>query len=263
MPDNPTDHHALVADQYGARASDYVSSAVHAAGEDLDQIEAAVTGCAMARALDLGCGGGHVSYRVAAHVAEVVAVDLAPAMLEAVRHTAAQRGLHNIKVQQSAAERLPFTDGAFDFVLCRFSAHHWRDFETGLREARRVLAPQGRAVFVDTVAPGLALLDTHLQTVELLRDATHVRNYTAAQWLGGLGRAGFAVTASKARRVRLEFSSWVARTRTPKLHAEAIRSLQEAAPAEVRSHFAIAADGSFTLDAMSFEAGAPGARQTA
>lgn len=261
MTDNLSNHHALVADQYGARASDYISSAVHAAGEDLDQIEAAVTGCAMARVLDLGCGGGHVSYRVATHVAEVIAVDLAPAMLEAVRQTAAQRGLHNIKVQRGAAERLPFADSAFDFVLCRFSAHHWRDFETGLREARRVLAPHGRAVFVDTVAPNLALLDTHLQSVELLRDATHVRNYTAAQWLGGLARAGFTATSSKARKVRLEFSSWIARTRTSKLHAEAIRSLQEAAPAEVRSHFAIASDGSFTLDTMSFEAETSGMQQ--
>lgn len=257
MTDKPTDHHAFVADQYGARAYDYVLSAVHAAGEDLEQIEAAVAGCSTARVLDLGCGGGHVSYRVAAHVAEVIAVDLAPAMLEAVRQTAAQRGLHNIKVQQGAAERLPFVDDAFDFVLCRFSAHHWRDFEAGLREARRVLAPRGHAIFVDTVAPGFALLDTHLQAVELLRDATHVRNHTAAQWLGRLGHAGFAVTASKARKVRLEFSSWVARTRPPNLHVEAIRSLQQTAPAEIRSYFAIAADGSFALDAMSFEADLP------
>jgi ubiquinone/menaquinone biosynthesis C-methylase UbiE len=250
-------YHTFVADQYGPRASNYVASTVHAAGEDLDQIEAAVRGFSTARVLDLGCGGGHVSYRIAAHVAEVIAVDLAAEMLEAVVHSAAERGMRNITVQQSAAERLPFADGYFDFVLCRFSAHHWHDFEAGLREAKRVLAPHGRAIFVDVVAPGSHLLDTHLQTMELLRDASHVRNHSTAEWIAALGRAGFAVTSIKPRRLRMEFSSWIARTHAPDLHAQAVRSLQEKASADVRSYFAITGDGSFLLDAVTFKAGVP------
>src|SRR5690625_2083820 len=121
-------HHTFVADQYGARAERYVESAVHSAGEDLDWIEAAVRGGAKLRVLDLCCGGGHVTYRVAPHVAEVVAVDLTAEMLEAVRRTAADRGLGNVEVRQAPAESLPFPDERFDVVLCRFSAHHWRDF---------------------------------------------------------------------------------------------------------------------------------------
>lgn len=247
-------HHALVVDQYGPRAGTYVSSTVHATGEDLERIEAAVRGCATARVLDLGCGGGHVSYRVAPHVAEVTAVDPVAEMLTAVARTAQERGLANITVQQSSAERLPFADGRFDLVLCRFSAHHWSDFAAGLREAARVLAPQGRAIFVDVVAPEPPLLDTHLQAVELLRDPSHVRNYSVAEWVGALARAGLAVTAITRRRLRMEFASWTARTHTPELHAQAIRALQEGAPAEVRDHFAVEADGSFMLDMASFEA---------
>jgi ubiquinone/menaquinone biosynthesis C-methylase UbiE len=247
-------HRAYVADRYGSRASAYVSSTVHAAGEDLDRIETAVRGCSSARVLDLGCGGGHVSYRAALHVAEVVAVDLSAEMLEAVRRTAVQRNWHNVVVRQCAAESLPFADGVFDFVLCRFSAHHWSDLEAGLREARRVLTRTGRAVLIDSVSPGRPLLDTHLQAIEVLRDATHVRNYSAAEWQGALVRAGFVVTTTESRRLRIEFSSWIARTRAPDPHVRAIRSLLDGAPEDVRRHFEIEADGSFMLDALMVEA---------
>jgi ubiquinone/menaquinone biosynthesis C-methylase UbiE len=249
-------HHGVVTENYGPRADAYVSSAVHAGGADLDQIEQALSGRSDARVLDLGCGGGHVSYRAAPHVAEVVAVDLTPQMLEAVARTAAERGLTNIATRQAPAERLPFDDSRFDIVLCRFTAHHWREFEAGLREARRVLAPGGTAIFIDCIAPAAAMLDTHLQVVEVLRDPSHVRNYTAAEWMAALARAGFAVRSLTPRRLRMEFAVWTARTRTPDLHAQAIRSLQQSASAEVRSHFDITDDGSFLLDTLTLEADA-------
>lgn len=244
-----TTQHAFVAQEYGVRASDYVTSAVHSAGADLDQIEEIVRGARAARVLDLGCGGGHVGYRVAPHVAEVVACDITQAMLDAVAATAAERGLSNLTVRQAAAEALPFAAASFDLVLCRFSAHHWQDLEGGLREARRVLKPGGRAILIDTVAPADRVLDSHLQAIELLRDASHVRNATTAELVSALARAGLAVEGVTMRRLRMEFPVWTARTRTPALHAEAIRSLQERAPDIVRAYFAIGPDGSFDLDA--------------
>jgi ubiquinone/menaquinone biosynthesis C-methylase UbiE len=247
-------HHAFVSEAYGPRAGEYLASAVHASGEDLDLIEARVRGQAQAHALDLGCGGGHVAYRVAPHVADVVAVDLSVQMLDTVARAAAVRGLTNITTQQSAAESLPFQNGQFDFVLSRFSAHHWRDLDAGLREARRVMAPKGQAIFVDSVAPVTALLDSHLQTLELLRDPSHVRNYTTAEWVAALSRAGFEVTSLHRRRIRIEFGSWIARTRTAALFAEAIRHAQTNAPDDVRHYFEFETDGSFLLDAVSVEA---------
>src|ERR1700722_3972142 len=98
-PSMTTSQHEFAAEQYGARARDYVASAVHSSGADLDQIEAELRGRSTARVLDLGCGGGHVSYRAAPHVAAVVACDVTASMLEAVAATAAERGLANISVQ--------------------------------------------------------------------------------------------------------------------------------------------------------------------
>ncbi len=242
--------HDFVAAQYGPRAEAYLASATHSTGDDLQQIEALLRGHADAQVLDLGCGGGHVSYRASPHVASVVACDLTRDMLDAVGRTAASRGLSNIAVRQAAAEALPFADAAFDFVLCRFSAHHWNDMETGLRELRRVLRPGGRAVLIDTVAPEDPLLDTHLQAMELQRDASHVRNYTVAQWIAALSRARLAVNGLTCRRLALEFQTWIARTETPSAHVDAIRSLQARAPAPVRDYFAVAEDGSLTLDTV-------------
>jgi SAM-dependent methyltransferase len=239
----------FAAEQYASRAPDYVTSVVHSTGEDLDQIEAEVRGMSTARVLDLGCGGGHVTYRAAPHVAQVVACDVTASMLEAVAATAAGRGLRNVVTRQAAAEKLPFEEAYFDVVLCRFTTHHWQDMEAGLRESRRVLKPGGRAVFVDTVVPADRVLDTHMQAIELLRDISHVRNYSLAEWVAGLSRSRLAVEGITVRRLRLEFPVWIARTRTSPAHADAIRSLQATAPAVVREYFAIGADGSFDLDA--------------
>ena len=183
-----------------------------------------------------------------------MACDVTPGMLEAVARTAAERGLSNITVQQAPAENLPFPDGFFDVVLCRFTAHHWQDMEAGLREARRVLKPAGLAVFIDTVAPADRALDSHLQAIELLRDASHVRNYTVAELVTALSRAGFGIDRLTMRQLRMEFPVWIARTRASGLHAEAIRSLQTGAPAIVRDHFDIGPDGSFDLESATIVA---------
>ena len=209
-------HESVVTGQFGPRAAAYVTSAVHAQGEDLQKLAEMVCGHGNARALDLGCGGGHVSFHLAPHVAEVVAYDLSEEMLAAVRASAAERGLGNIETRQGAVERLPFEDASFDFVVSRFSAHHWRDFAAGLREARRVLKRSGRAVFIDGVTPGQGLLDTYLQTIELLRDPSHFRNYSRAEWRQALTDAGFLPDAGALRKLPLEFSSWVARINTPR-----------------------------------------------
>ena len=248
---------ALVEEQFGSRADVYLTSAVHAQGEDLQAIAALVSGHGGARALDLGSGAGHVSFAVAPHVASVIACDLSQSMLDVVARAASERGLANISVRQSAAESLPFADGEFDFVLSRYSAHHWHDFRRGVAEAARVLKEGGRAVFVDAIAPDPPVLDTFLQTVELLRDTSHVRDYAKREWEWALGEAGLVLWAATARRIRLDFAEWVARMRTPPVHVEAIRSVQAAVADEVRRHFDVQPDGSFDLDTLMLEAVRP------
>ncbi|HEX7966971.1 MAG TPA: methyltransferase domain-containing protein [Stellaceae bacterium] len=204
--------------------------------------------------LDLGCGGGHVTFNVAPHVREVVAYDLSPEMLNVVARAARDRGLGNVTTKQGVVESLPFDDASFDAVFSRFSAHHWRDFEAGLREAARVLKPGGIAGFVDSVSPGTPLLDTYYQAIELLRDCSHVRNYSRAEWEAAIARAGLVPGATNQHRLRLEFASWVERMRTPKVQVDAIRALQAAMSASVTRYFAAEPDGSFCIDVALFQA---------
>lgn len=250
-------HEALVDTQFGAQASAYLNSDVHSQGADLQAIAALVAGRSQARALDLGCGGGHVSFAVAPHVREIVAYDLSAEMLAVVAQAARERGFGNLKTERGVAEKQPFADASFDYVFSRWSAHHWRDLDLGLREAARVLKPGGTAVFIDTVTPALPLLDTFLQTIELLRDPSHVRDYSRAEWVATVGRAGLLAGSASERRVRLDLRTWLERMRTPAVQGDAIRALEAAISDSVRRHFAIEADGSFSIDVLTLGATKP------
>jgi ubiquinone/menaquinone biosynthesis C-methylase UbiE len=246
-------HEVIVETQFGPQAQSYVTSAVHAGGPDLDdmaRLASEQTDISEAIALDLGCGGGHAAFRLAPLVKQVVAYDLSEAMLGAVAAEAGRRRLDNVVTQQGAAETLPCEPASFDVAVTRYSAHHWRDLPAGLAQMRRVLKPGGLAVCMDVVSPGVPLFDSWLQTLELLRDPSHVRNYSATEWLTMLISAGFAPEQVTRYRLRLEFSSWIKRMNTPDAHVAAIRSLQRSAGSEVLEHFAIEEDGSFTIDTL-------------
>ncbi|HXP96636.1 MAG TPA: class I SAM-dependent methyltransferase, partial [Telmatospirillum sp.] len=182
---------AIVSQQFGERAEAYLSSAVHAQGEDLQALARLVGPRPQACALDLGCGGGHVAYLLAPLVGKVVAYDLSETMVAMVAAEAKRRGLDNIVTKQGPAESLSCPDRAFDLVVSRYSAHHWQDFDAGLEQARRVLKPDGVAVFMDAISPGQPLLNSWLQTLEMLRDPSHVYNRTAEEWRVAVTAAGF------------------------------------------------------------------------
>ena len=169
-------------------------------------------------------------------------------MLAAVAATARQKGLANVETVEASVEKLPFPDASFDLVASRFSAHHWRDFEGGIAEARRVAKSGARALFVDAYSSEVPLFDTHLQAVELLRDVSHVRDRSLSQWLKVLGRTGFSLNSISTWRLRMDFPVWIARMATPEPLARAIRDLQHSVSAETAAFFAIEPDGSFEIE---------------
>lgn len=245
----------LAARQFGAVASAYLASPVHAQGADLGRLTELARGTPGLAVLDLGCGAGHAAFALAEGGAQVTAYDLAPEMLAVVEAEAGRRGLGGIRTRQGPAERLPFQDASFDLVVSRLSAHHWSDVPAAVSEAARVLRPHGGLVVIDVVAPETPLFDTILQTVEILRDPSHVRDYRVSEWAAMFRGAGFRTPAADTWTLPAEFASWTARMRTPELRAQAIRDVFDGAPAEARAHFSVQSDGSFSLDVAWLEAG--------
>jgi ubiquinone/menaquinone biosynthesis C-methylase UbiE len=241
------EHDVLVAQQFGATARAYLESETHSTGDDLELLAQEVAAIPKAAVLDLGCGAGHASFAVAPHAASVTAYDLTPEMLAVVEREAAARELPKIATVQGMAEELPFPEAHFDCVISRYSAHHWHDVPAALREVRRVLKPGGRALLIDTAGGETPLLDTHLQAVEILRDPSHVRDYSAREWLALFREAGFTATLRQEWPLPIEFSGWIERQRTAPERVAAIHAVWSAAPDEVRSFFEVQQDGSFTM----------------
>jgi SAM-dependent methyltransferase len=231
-----------------------LTSPTHATGADLRTLAESIAATPGATVLDMGCGAGHASFAVAPHAKEVVAYDIAAPMLATVAAAAKDRGLGNIRTQQGAAEKLPFDDHTFDWVISRMSAHHWHDVAAALAEVRRVLKPGGKVLFIDIAGIDHALLDTHIQAIELLRDGSHIRDYRADEWIALFKAAGFEASIRERWRIDIEFSSWVARMRTPEPRVVAIHSLWRSSPDEVRHYFDVKEDGSFKLDALMIDA---------
>jgi ubiquinone/menaquinone biosynthesis C-methylase UbiE len=235
--------------QFGPVAAKYATSTVHVSGPDLEAMLAAGVPTPGTRVLDAGCGTGHTALAFAPLVAEVVGIDLTEAMLLQARRLATRRGLTNVLFQRGDVERLPFPDASFDLVTSRYSAHHYPHPSAALREFRRVLRPGGAVLLVDVVAPEAPASDTFLNTIELLRDPSHVRDHSVDQWRALLEAAGFTAEPLGAWALRLEFESWVARMNTPFLAITQIRALIDGAPAEVRAALKLGGgnDYSFTV----------------
>jgi SAM-dependent methyltransferase len=111
-----------------------------------------------ARVLEVGCGPGRLSIRLARqHRLNVTGLDLDPAMVERARANADRLG--NGDERRPAflvgdAASLAFPDGSFDLVVSTFSMHHWADPTAGLAEIARVLRPGARALVWD-LRPGV------------------------------------------------------------------------------------------------------------
>jgi trans-aconitate methyltransferase len=91
------------------------------------------------RILDLGCGDGQLSRRIAETGATVVGLDSSPQM------AAAARAL-GIDVTVGSAEELPFEAGSFDAVFSNAVLHWVRNHDAMLNGVKRVLNPGGRFV---------------------------------------------------------------------------------------------------------------------
>jgi ubiquinone/menaquinone biosynthesis C-methylase UbiE len=109
------------------------------------------------KVLDLGCGTGVLTRRIADHLdtgagGVSVGIDAAAKMIRVARK---KRGNATCRFEVMAAESLSLEDESFDAVVSSLFFHHVPlDLkEKALREAYRVLRPNGRLIIADMHIP--------------------------------------------------------------------------------------------------------------
>jgi ubiquinone/menaquinone biosynthesis C-methylase UbiE len=249
------DQQRMSVSQFGAKAANYLNSAVHATGADLQRLGAMAGQLHSKRALDLGCGAGHVSFALALGGANrVTAYDPSTEMLGVVAEVAATRGFEGvIDTCLGAAEELPFESSTFDLVVTRYSAHHWVSVPGALAECARVMVAGGRMVVIDVIAPEIPLFDTSLQVIEFLRDASHVRDYRASEWRRMYQAAGLSDPTITTWKLAIEFKAWIERIGTPADRVAALQSVLSELPSEARDYFQFGPERSFIVDSAWIE----------
>jgi SAM-dependent methyltransferase len=155
------------------------------------------------KVLDLASGTGEPAIPLAVRVApdgSVTATDINPAMLAALQYNAAEQGVTNMEFRAVDGETLPFADETFDLATSRFGVMFFPDTQLALRDIRRVLKPDSRAIFVvwGAPAPGTYFGDVGMPFVKRLPEPPDpngpgpMRFAQPGKLVGEMQRAGFA-----------------------------------------------------------------------
>jgi len=225
MSSEELNHKDEVRRQFGATASDYVTSSAHASGHDLELLASWSEGGPDRSLLDVATGGGHTALRLSSLYGRVVASDITQEMLAAAERFVRAEGRENIEFVVADAESLPMEDETFDAVSCRIAPHHFPHPDRFVAEAFRVLRSGGIFLFEDSITPDDHVLSDVLNTVEHLRDPTHVRSLTQPEWIVLVTQAGFSLEESAIDRKRHDLSDWMDRSRTPYARRQKIQEI--------------------------------------
>ncbi|NNJ09739.1 class I SAM-dependent methyltransferase [Chloroflexales bacterium ZM16-3] len=239
-PDGQAAIKTLVQAQFAPAAHDYVTSATHAHGGDLQRLVELAAPQGYEYALDVATGGGHTALVFAPHVRLMIASDLTLSMLHAARDHIRAQGVSNVAYLRAEAESLPCAPESLDLVTCRVAAHHFADVRAFVRAAAAALRPGGLLLVSDHIGLEDAEQDAFMDRFERWRDPSHVRAYSYAEWRTFCAEAGLEVMyCEDDPREPYEFASWTARIRMRDEDRDALGAWLLAAPPHLRERFAV------------------------
>jgi ubiquinone/menaquinone biosynthesis C-methylase UbiE len=209
-------------DQFNPLAERYSQSPVHRAGASLPVLLELAEPKTSDVVLDVATGPGNTAFALADSVRSVIAIDIAPRMLEQGRLRAAAERKVNVSFQEASAEALPFDTGAFSLVVSRHAPHHFHDAAKFLSEVHRVLAPDGRFILADQISATAEISDW-IDYWERTRDPSHFLQRTISQWQELAHDMGFSWVKHQVVPYRLRFDWWVSQAACD---AERIAQLQ-------------------------------------
>lgn len=103
--------------------------------------------------LDVCCGYGFTSVRLAKIGAQVTGIDISPKMIELAQRNAELNSVEdNISLKVMSVQAMDFADQSFDFVVGIGALHHL-NLETAGHEISRVLKKGGKALFLEPRIP--------------------------------------------------------------------------------------------------------------
>jgi SAM-dependent methyltransferase len=215
-----------------------------------------------ARVLDVGCGPGGLTEVLAARVGgrNVAAIDPAPQFAAACR-----RRVPDADVREGLAERLPWTDGAFDAALSCLVIAFMSDPDAGVREMARVTRPGGvvAACMWDIGGGGMAMLRIFWSAMREVRPGLAGELDRPGTREGDIAdrfrRAGLRDVVDGALEVQARYADfddfWEPYTFAVGPSGQALAELPADDQATVREACRCALpDGSFTLDARAWYA---------
>jgi ubiquinone/menaquinone biosynthesis C-methylase UbiE len=205
------DPKSLSQQRYSRFAQGYVSSNTHARGAELDRLLELARPQADWVLLDVATGGGHTALKFAPQVAQVIATDLTPRMLEAAADHITGKGVANVVFELADAEDLPFETASFDLVTCRIAPHHFPDAARFVRESARVLKPGNLLLVQDHVLPADVAGGNYVDAFERLRDPSHNRAYNESEWRHMFEDAALTVEHTEQIIKRHDFFDWAER----------------------------------------------------
>lgn len=172
-----------VREQFGKTATAYVEAKHFSGGKDLEEAARLLKPTHDDNMLDVACGGGHMALFFSPMVRQVVASDLTMQMLKkAQEHVAEEGRVDNVIFREADAEDLPFPAGSFTLLTCRIAPHHFPDVPRALSEFHRVLRRGGRMVIIDTLIPSDPEIAEFFQTMEKMRNPTHIKAFNEEEW---------------------------------------------------------------------------------
>jgi SAM-dependent methyltransferase len=101
--------------------------------------------------IDLGCGNGQISVPLAKQGAEVLGIDVSPAMADQLRAEARRQGLSTLDAIALPVEELDLPPASADLVVSSYALHHLRDPDKARLVAAALtwLRPGGRLLIAD------------------------------------------------------------------------------------------------------------------
>jgi SAM-dependent methyltransferase len=226
----PSEHQSEILDQFTRQATPFATAPGIRDEAALRLIVEESRAGAEDTVLDVACGPGLVVAAFARVVRHATGIDITPAMLERARAHAAGLGLTNVTWRQGDVLPLPWPDASFSIVTSRFAFHHFLEPLAVLREMKRVAAPGGRVVVVDsTPAPDRA---DAFNRMERLRDPSHVRSLPIDEHRELYARVGLPEPRVTSYRLEGELESLIGRSFPHPGDDEKIRELFRGALAD-------------------------------